>query len=152
MVALLEIHRLVKHPLGELFPGTQVLGNGYQIGARAIYRLAGETTDQSFSLGFDYKDFKQNIVLKDNSITKSPIRYIPLNLGYTWSKAGDKSQLEFNMSATLGLRVIRRFECVSDGNGGCSVEDQFSLRDYNARENFAHINADITWTRLIADE
>jgi len=132
--------------------GTQVLGNGYQIGARAIYRLAGETTDQSFSLGFDYKDFKQNIVLKDNSVTKSPIRYIPLNLGYTWSKSGDKSQLDVNMSATLGLRVIRRFECVSDGNGGCSPEDQFSLRDYNAQENFAHLNADITWTRLIADD
>ena len=132
--------------------GTQVLGNGYQVGARAIYKLAGEKTDQSFSIGFDYKDFKQNIVLKDNSVTKSPIRYIPLTLGYTWSRAGDKSQLDLNASATFGLRVIRRIECVSDGQGSCIPEDQFSLKDYLARENFAHFNADLTYTRLIADD
>ncbi len=132
--------------------GTQVLGNGYQVGVRAIYRLVGEKTDQSFSIGLDYKDFKQNIVLKDNSITKSPIRYIPLTLGYTWSRAGDKSQLDFNLSTTLGLRVIRRFECVSDGQGSCTPEDQFSLKDYLARENFAHLNADVTYTRLVADD
>ena len=132
--------------------GTQVLGNGYQIGARAIYRLAGEKTDQSFSLGVDYKDFKQNIALKDNSVTKSPIRYIPLTFGYTWSRAGDKSQLDFNLSGTLGLRVIRRFECVSDGQGSCTIEDQFSLKDYLARENFAHVNADVTYSRLVADD
>jgi len=132
--------------------GTQVLGNGYQVGARAIYKLAGEKTDQSFSIGLDYKDFKQNLVLKDNSVTKSPIRYIPLTLGYTWSRASDKTQLDFNASATFGLRVIRRVECVSDGNGSCTPEDQFSLKDYLARENFAHINADLSYTRLIADD
>jgi len=132
--------------------GTQVLGNGYQVGARAIYRLTGEKTDQSFSIGFDYKDFKQNIVLKDNSITKSPIRYIPLTLGYTFTRAGDASQLDLNVSATLGLRVIRRGECVSNGQGGCVYEDQFGLKDYLARENFAHINADLNYTRLIADD
>ena len=132
--------------------GTQVLGNGYQVGARAIYRLAGEKVDQSFSIGLDYKDFKQNIVLKDNSITKSPIRYIPLTLGYSFTRAVDASQLEINLGATLGLRVVRRGECVSDGQGGCFYEDQFGLKDYLARENFAHINADISYTRLIADD
>ena len=48
--------------------------------------------------------------------------------------------------------MIRRFQCVADGQGGCSIEDQFSLRDYQSRENFAHINADFTYTRLIADD
>jgi len=133
--------------------GTQVLGNGYQVGARAIYRLSGEKADQSFSIGLDYKDFKQNIVLKDDSITKSPIRYIPLTLGYTFARSGETSQLDLNVSTTLGLRVIRRGQCVSEGKDGClSFEDQFSLKDYLARENFAHINADVTYTRLIADD
>ncbi|MFM9935504.1 MAG: ShlB/FhaC/HecB family hemolysin secretion/activation protein [Novosphingobium sp.] len=132
--------------------GTQVLGNGYQIGARAIYKLSGEKIDQSFSVGLDYKDFKQDIVLKDKSVTKSPIRYIPLTLGYTFARSGDASQLDVSLSATLGLRVIRRGACVSDTNGGCVFEDQFSLKDYLARENFAHLNADVTYTRLVADD
>jgi len=74
--------------------GTQVLGNGFQVGARAIYRLAGEKADQSFSLGFDYKDFKQNILIKGELASQAPIRYIPLVLGYSYSRPGDKGEFD----------------------------------------------------------
>jgi hemolysin activation/secretion protein len=133
--------------------GTQVLGNGYQVGARAIYRLAGEKADQTFSFGLDYKDFKQNIVIKGELASQAPIRYIPLVLGYSYTRPGEKSELDINIGATLGLRVIKRLVCADlSQTANCTLEDQLSLRDFNARENFAHINADITWTRLIADD
>ncbi len=134
--------------------GTQVLGNGYQVGARAIYRLSGEKTDQSFSVGFDYKDFKENLVLNDNSSIKSPIRYIPLVLGYSLSIPTDKSQFDLNLGGTLGLRVIKRGDpCVGkDANGGCVFEDQFGIKGYLARENFAHLNVDLSYSQLIADD
>ncbi|MEI6643487.1 MAG: ShlB/FhaC/HecB family hemolysin secretion/activation protein [Novosphingobium sp.] len=133
--------------------GTQVLGNGYQIGARAIYRLAGEKADQSFSLGFDYKDFKQNIVVKGELASQAPIRYIPLVLGYSYSRPSDKGEFELNLGATLGLRVVKRLVCADlTQSANCSLEDQLSLRDFNARENFAHVNLDLSYSRLIADD
>lgn len=133
--------------------GTQVLGNGYQVGARAIYRVSGEKADQSFSVGLDYKNFKQNIFVKGELASEAPIRYIPLVLGYAYSRPGEKSELDINLNATLGLRVIKRLVC-SDltTNTPCTLEDQLSLRDYNARENFAHLNLDVTYNRLIADD
>ncbi|WP_225010311.1 ShlB/FhaC/HecB family hemolysin secretion/activation protein [Novosphingobium percolationis] len=133
--------------------GTQVLGNGWQVGARAIYRLSGERVDQSFSIGLDYKDFKQDIVIASKVANKAPIRYIPAVLGYSWSYAGDKSQFDVNLNATFGLRVVKRLECTDLAGSTCtSVEDQFTIKDYNARENFTHVNADISATRLIADD
>ena len=134
--------------------GTQVLGNGWQVGARAIYRIAGERTDQSFSVGLDYKDFKQDIVIANKVASQAPIRYVPAVLGYTWSYAGDKSQIDLNGSGTFGLRVIKRLACSNTtSDGRCTgLEDQFTLKDYNARENFAHINFDFTGTQLVADD
>ncbi len=132
--------------------GTQVLGNGWQVGARAIYRMSGERVDQSFSIGLDYKDFKQDIVIASKVANKAPIRYIPAVLGYSWSYAGDKSQFDVNVNATFGLRVIKRLACADFSADCSSPEDQFTLKDYNARENFAHLNLDVTATRLIADD
>lgn len=133
--------------------GTQVLGNGYQIGARAIYRLVGEKADQSFSIGLDYKDFKQDIRIKGALASQAPIRYIPLTLGYAYARPGEKGELELNLNGTLGLRVIKRLGCFDlTAGAACTPEDQFSLKDFNARENFAHINVDVTYTRLIADD
>lgn len=133
--------------------GTQVLGNGFQVGARAIYRLAGEKADQSFSLGFDYKDFKQNILIKGELASQAPIRYIPLVLGYSYTRLGEKGEFDLNLGATLGLRVIKRLVCADlTQTANCTLEDQLSLRDFNARENFAHINLDASYSRLIADD
>ncbi|WP_225206572.1 ShlB/FhaC/HecB family hemolysin secretion/activation protein [Novosphingobium huizhouense] len=134
--------------------GTQVLGNGWQVGARAIYRISGERTDQSFSVGFDYKDFKQDILIAGKVASQSPIRYIPAVLGYSWSYVGDKSQIDVNVNGTFGLRVVKRLEpcAFQDKDGKCIPEDQFTLKDYNAFENFAHLNVDFTGTQLIADD
>jgi len=134
--------------------GTQVLGNGYQIGARATYRMTSEKMDQSFSFGLDYKDFKENLVLKDNSVSSAPIRYIPLVLGYSISIPTEKSQLDVNLQGTLGLRVFKRRDCsVRDNDGKCLLlEDQFSLKGVYSRENFAHLNADFSYSQLIADD
>ena len=56
--------------------GTSVLGNGYQIGARAIYHLASTGNQQQFSIGADYKNFKQNIVI-DGALTSTFLLYPP---------------------------------------------------------------------------
>jgi hemolysin activation/secretion protein len=135
--------------------GTNVLGNGYQVGVRAIYRMSSEKADQSFSIGFDFKDFKQDIFVANAAASKAPIRYIPLALGYAYSRPGEKGQLDINLDATVGLRVIKRVDLcpLRDDNNICSKpEQEFSLRTKDAQENFVHINLDASYRRLIADD
>lgn len=135
--------------------GTNVLGNGYQVGVRAIYRLSSEKTDQSFSIGLDFKDFKQDILVTNAAASKAPIRYIPLVAGYSYSRPGEKGQLDINLNGTFGLRIIKRVDfCpLRDENDNCSKpEQEFALRTLNAQENFVHLNLDASYSRLIADD
>ncbi len=126
--------------------GTNVLGNGYQLGFQAIYRLATERDYQALRLGVDYKDFKQNIGLRGITISNAPIRYVPLTLGYNYSAVRDKSSLDVALSSTLGLRVIKRIDCFDPTATVCRPEDQFTNREVDSTENFAHINLDVTYT------
>lgn len=134
--------------------GTQVLGNGYQVGVRANYTIVGTNTDQVLSAGFDYKNFKQNIVLTGNSTIRTPIRYIPLVLGYSWSRAGDKTSIDLSVTGTIGLRVMHVTDpCgTTTTTGACLITDQFALKDEKAVENFGHINFDLRATHVIADD
>lgn len=132
--------------------GTNVLGDGYQVGLQAIYRLPTERNYHAFRVGIDYKDFKQNIVAPGQEISGAPIRYIPLTLGYDFSRAGEKSSLDIGLASTLGLRVIRHVACFNDDSSTCVPEDQFTNRGQDSIENFTHINLDASYTRSFAGD
>lgn len=146
--------------------GTNVLGDGYQIGLRAIYRLPSTSTYQSISIGPDFKSFDEQIFVLGQAIRPSPIRYIPLVADYTLQYAGEDDSLSLTAGATLGLRTVKRLSCVDpaeanvpDLTATCLVaagdntvgflEDQFQGRSLDARENFIHLNADLTYTRVL---
>jgi len=129
--------------------GTNVLGNGYQIGAQLLYKLPIDRDYHAVRLGVDYKDFKQDIGLRGTTISNAPIRYVPLTLGYNFSAARDKTALDVGISSTLGLRVMKRITCFDPSATVCRPEDQFTNREVDSIENFAHINLDATYTRTI---
>ncbi len=131
--------------------GTNVLGNGYQVGIQAIYRLDTERDYHAFRAGLDFKDFKQDIGLR-GTITNQPIRYVPLTLGYNFSMSREKSSLDIGLTSTLGLRVIKRIDCFDPTATVCQPEDQFTNRELDATENFAHINLDATYTRILGGD
>ncbi len=128
--------------------GTNVLGNGWQVGAQAIYRLDAARDYHAFRVGLDYKDFQQDIRVEDGSVSEAPIQYIPLVLGYDFSQARDGYSLDLAISATLGLRVIKHVMEVKcpDGVQPPCFDDQFTNRELDAIENFAHINLDTSTT------
>lgn len=126
--------------------GTNVLGNGYQVGVQAIYRLPFDRDYHAFRVGVDYKDFKQDIGLRGTTISNSPISYVPMTLGYNGSISREKSALDVSLSTTLGLRVIKRITCFDPTAPICLPEDQFTNREVDSTENFAHVNLDITYT------
>lgn len=128
--------------------GTNVLGNGYQVGVQAIYRLPSARDYHAFRFGVDYKDFKQDIGLRGATISNAPIRYMPLTLGYNFSAAREKWSLDLGLTSTLGLRVMKRITCFDPAATVCLPEDQFTNREIDATENFAHINLDATYTAI----
>ncbi|MEB3061145.1 hypothetical protein VJJ74_08335, partial [Parvimonas micra] len=75
--------------------GTNVLGNGYQIGARATYRLPGDKVSQQISFGPDFKNFKENISLAGKALQPTRIRYLPFVTEYALSGADEVSSFGF---------------------------------------------------------
>lgn len=145
--------------------GTNVLGNGYQIGARVVYRLPSENIFQQISFGPDVKSFDENISLDGRPLQPTHIRYLPLVAEYSLSGADEVSTFGLTLGATAGLRVVKRDACFENpfdgpppddvltcrmGNGDTGVvRDQFTGRAIDASENFVHLNLDLNYTRSL---
>ncbi len=122
--------------------GTNVLGNGYQIGARAIYHLSTSGSQQQFSFGVDYKNFKQDIQVGGAISSATPIRYIPLELQYTIAGGSEQVNYAVTLGSTVGLRALRPRACASP-TGPCVLIDAFRNREGFSNENF--VRGDISF-------
>lgn len=135
--------------------GTNVLGDGYQVGVRATYKLPASSTYQAITFGPDFKDFKQDITVGGLPAGSAPIRYIPFTTEYALSGADENTSYGLNLGATMGLRAInrniRRDGCVPSPFENC-LEPQFSYRELNARENFIHLNLSANYQRAFAGD
>lgn len=135
--------------------GSNVLGNGYQVGVKAIYRLPVTGTSQSLSIGADYKSFKQDILIGGVNAASTPIRYVPLTAEYSLFARDDSSgfakkigvsDFGATLGATFGLRAIKRDICASELQNPCIPDDQFQNREVDSIENFVHFNAGLNYS------
>ncbi|HYZ48215.1 MAG TPA: ShlB/FhaC/HecB family hemolysin secretion/activation protein [Sphingomonas sp.] len=138
--------------------GTNVLGNGYQIGLRAIYRVPSRDSVQSVSFGPDYKSFKQDILVGIVNAASTPIRYVPLTLEYNFASTDDESafakafgpsSFDATFGTTFGVRAIKRVICFDHDNDPrtpCLPVDQFQNREVDSFENFVHFNAGFNYS------
>ncbi len=127
--------------------GTTVLGDGYQVGTRVIYRLPGQKLMQNVTLGLDYKNFNQNISLDDQLASTAPIQYMPLYAAYGLSYGSNDTNIDLTLSATLGLRTFKKLSCFKVDGTPCTpaeLQDQFKNKDFDSNENFVHGNLDLT--------
>lgn len=147
--------------------GTNVLGDGYQIGLRATYRLPGDDVFQQLSFGPDFKSFKENISLDGRPLQPTEIHYLPLVAEYALSGGDDESTFGLTFGATAGLRIVKRDACFENpfdgppppevvtcklGNDTGVVADQFTGRAIDASENFVHFNLDLNYTRSLVQD
>ncbi|TGX48724.1 ShlB/FhaC/HecB family hemolysin secretion/activation protein [Sphingomonas gei] len=149
--------------------GTNVLGNGYQIGARVTYRLPGDKLFQQISFGPDVKVFEENISLNGLALQPTQIRYLPLVGEYSMGGSDETTSFGLTFAATAGLRVVKRDACFDSpfdtpqpppgiitcarGNGEIGVvADQFTGRAIDASENFVHFNLDLNYTRSLIED
>ena len=131
--------------------GSSVLGNGYQIGVRAQYQLSTERTQQTFSFGPDFKDFKQNIKVGSAQASSAPVRYIPFELNYALSGATEHSTYALSLGTTFGLRTIKGIVCF-DNAGVCIPVDAFRNREANSNENFVRANLSVDYSYALAND
>lgn len=112
-----------------------VLGEGAIFGVRYVdpFLQSGRAV-HSYSVGFDYKDFDENLLLKDDTSLKTPISYMSWSALYNYYGQKDMLITAFNTGVTFGVRDV-----FNDGG-------EFNEKRSEATPNFALFNADLTQT------
>jgi hemolysin activation/secretion protein len=126
--------------------GSAVLGNGFQVGARLLYRLPVASGSQTFSFGLDFKDFKQKIAVGGVQASSAPIQYVPVELQYALSGASEHTSYDFSLGTTVGLRAFHQVVCIEQA-GTCVIADAFQNREQFSFENFVrgNLSADFSY-------
>ncbi|MET0311355.1 MAG: ShlB/FhaC/HecB family hemolysin secretion/activation protein, partial [Burkholderiaceae bacterium] len=119
--------------------GAAVAGRGHVLGVRAMYDLPSTATFyQTFSLGVDYKNFSEDIVIGKDVIS-SPIEYWPLSANYGATWLAEKAFTEANVSLNFHAR------------GWGSKETDYANKRYEADANYVFLKGDVAHTRDMAD-
>ncbi len=120
--------------------GTSVVGKGNMVGARLIQSLgSGEGFYHSLTLGFDWKDFKEDVLLGADRAS-APIEYFPVTASWRGDWSGERGQTSITASGVFGLRGL--------GNGW----QQFDAKRYNARPSFIVLKLDAETTQDTAQD
>ena len=115
--------------------GAAVAGKGEIVGLRAMVDLPNaEKFFHNFNFGIDYKNFAEDIVIGEDTIS-SPIEYYPLSANYAASWIAEKSFTELNTSLNLHLR----------GMGSDTAE--YTEKRVTASGNFIFLRGDLAHTR-----
>lgn len=115
--------------------GTSVIGRGKMGGFRLIQSLgASEGFYHSLTLGMDYKDFSEDVLLGSDRAS-APIKYAPLIASWRGDWSGDRSTSNVTVSGTFGIRGLGdRWE-------------RFDAKRYMARQSFIALKLDAETTR-----
>ncbi len=115
-----------------------VLGAGNIYGVRYIVRLPMvDRYTQNITLGADYKDFADNIVLADGAKDTTPIRYVTWSAAYGGNQFRDNSNTGYNLGLNFGVRGV-----VND-------QAQFSYKRYQGNANFFYLRGDTNHTQSL---
>lgn len=123
--------------------GTNVLGNGYAIGARAILNLPSKRSGffHSVNFGIDYKNFDESISIAGiDETVDTPIDYPLLAAAYTMGIAGDHDSVNATLAVSAGLRGLTDETVEIFGNEYPVFGNKRG--SLSARPNFVHLNLD----------
>lgn len=115
-----------------------VIGDGEIYGLRYVnpfYQSASSV--QSFSLGFDFKDFEEDLILVDDSSQQTPISYTSWSALYNVFHKEDGVTTEFSAGITFGIRDL------------FSNDEEFNPKRSEASSNFSLLNLDLEQTWLM---
>jgi hemolysin activation/secretion protein len=118
--------------------GTDSLGNGEIYGGRLLFNLPSKKGFfHSASLGIDYKDFAQDLVVGNQTIS-SPLQYWPFSINYNASSAGKHYETGFSGGVTFSFRGTSEQEAID-----------FDNRRYNSSANFFYFRGGVDHTQKL---
>lgn len=118
--------------------GAAVAGRGHTLGARLSFRLPGkESFYQSLSLGMDYKNSEQEILV-GGVLISTPVTYYPFTLSHTAGWGGKGRSTELNNSLVWQFRRLG------------TDESNFANRRYLADDGFFYYRGDLAHTRDVS--
>ncbi|MBC7780068.1 MAG: ShlB/FhaC/HecB family hemolysin secretion/activation protein [Proteobacteria bacterium] len=119
--------------IGTAIGGTTVIGDGTILGVRASRRLPSERASLShtLTLGFDYKDFGENLLVNQQAGLQTPITYAPLSVSYNLFSEDKSGVTQASAGLILALRGIG--------------DDQtaFDRRRFGANPNFIIVKSEL---------
>jgi hemolysin activation/secretion protein len=113
---------------------SNVIGDGTIIGFRYVnpFKQSPHAV-HSVSLGFDYKDFKEDIISLDDEVQKSPIEYVSWTALYNGFNQSGAITDEMSAAISFGIRNL------------VNNDEEFDDKRSVALPNFSLVNMD--WTR-----
>lgn len=119
--------------------GASVIGQGFTFGLRAVRSFAFGSGVHSVSLGVDFKDLKERLTFGEDSLS-TPLRYLPLQLGWTGQWAEGRQQHTLSLTWTTAFRGILQRDVACPGDVG--PVDQFACKRQGGDGGFTHLRAD----------
>lgn len=124
-----------------------ILGKGYTWGVRRQLGLPSTPSlNQNVTLGVDYKDTQEKTIAGADGLS-TPMRYLPLNLGYTaFVQSDEGAQTSVNTSMVFGIKQLmqRNHDC------GFGNNDQFACKRAGADGGFAYLRLDARRSQPLA--
>ena len=115
-----------------------VVGNGVILGARYIHPLPlVNNYYHSLTLGADYKDFKESILILGSDVGNNPISYTAFSLAYEGTLNLQASQTQMNVGVNFAPRGL--------GN----TDAEFSNKRSFANPNYAFLRGDLKHTQKL---
>lgn len=119
----------------------QVLGDGDIYGARAILPLPEQGRYfHSLSLGVDYKDFKETVVLRGADTTiNTPISYLPFSVQYNATLQGARGVTQADIGVNFSLRGV------ADETMDCFGQqvNEFECKRFKARASYLYVKGSL---------
>jgi len=133
-----------------------VIGNGRIYGARFIAPLASASANffHNVTVGFDYKDFRQNVTLQGSDVAASPAAYPPFSLQYTATWLGVQDTAQHAAAATTGARSSTTLDAGLSFlvRGFFTNAAQFSTKRAGAGPSFAILRPALQRQQLLIDD
>lgn len=109
---------------------TNVIGSGQIYGARLVKAFpSSETYLHSATIGVDYKDFKEDILLGDVNARSAPVSYLPFTAQYRGTFRDPDYLASFNLGLNFSLR------------GVANDDEEFANKRANSRANYFYVTA-----------
>ncbi len=113
-----------------------VVGIGHIYGARLIKPLSGlGSYNHSMTVGFDHKEFTEDLNLIGADTIKTPITYVPFMAEYSGSYRGEKYFASFNTGVKFSIRGL--------GND----HTEFKNKRDSAQSNYSIFTGGLNYTR-----